>query len=1193
MFVFPFDALPPDDELHATVEGHHDGLKYCPDDPTVPDHLSAAAELDSLARRQRSTAHGALVAHGFSIPPLLAEIADADKGLALAASVERICIRSSAEFVAGMLGHMGTGVCALIRTVFYAGADIRVEEMLTLVEKLIDDGDHVNADKRFPRLARNLRNTDALHQALLRAQRSLVRAFASPFAQTVETMPAFPVFDSETGIARPAFKRRNLNKMEALHPFLPRTESRNEKYFYFTTATDVPVGAPSVVFTLEMFKRSFNVFTAGLLNKVPLGRNAAVVAGGAVAACLHPWPQSILKLYAAEKFMERFQARLFSRFPPEILLMIESYAQVVGALATKTDVALFDHLCGPASPYAKSDVDIFFVCPNGSTSVDVALDHFPKVHSAVVKNRSEATPLIRNFISDKDLSEGKHWISNLRYGFLQDDWFVIVKNEVEHVPRLQPSSETYTRNTSGWNSKLEEKLAARLKLLWTVRTTNSVTITGCHPVRHVQLMLPVVRAPEQVVYPFDLDCVTVFFDGSNVYATPRSLRSFNTRTNFVDRVSLQDRARCVRMMKYASRGFSTVAFEVCRHFPRCDIDASQLLREVIERRFKSLVYKAPPEKDLHSDDEDEFQIPLRFNPEAGGDTVEPPGNIIGMDYTPAPLLYGRQCDPSDLLTQIQTFEDPSTFKELVNKKPIVRRLEFRITSNPENFKSEISTPRFGSLIPMQFKFLKDGVIGRRVQFATGFHMCYICKKDVDQEAKADSDKDELQSSSESSTDDDTKDQADSVEEVKEVEAPENAQQPPKQIVICASCNELNQQKRDETVDLRGKVALVTGGRVKIGHAVVLRLLRNGAEVHVTTRFPLMLLHSLRQQKDCDSWWSRLHVYGLDLRDLTTVSKFCDWLNSRLEKLDILIQNAAQTVRRPAAYYAPLVQTESELRSNLDAKVLANWVRFDGSSSLSTLTLASETEESGENLVLRGVTSAGSDSVVLPRLSDSDISPSALRTLLRPADVQDLDRQVETDKKWSLTTHASRAEDPFDLRASTSWTQALPNVPLSEMAEVLVINSLAPMLLLQRLQRLLSPAVHTRTHPTFVVNVSSREGSFSATSGRDDLGLGFDDAAGAHPHTNMAKSALNRLTQTIAADWAREGIYVNAVDPGWVSLMGPVVMEDGKGIGGRAGIIPPLSVEDGAARILHPVVSGFNGRGLVSGLLFRNFSPSDW
>src|SRR5262249_19344245 len=129
--------------------------------------------------------------------------------------------------------------------------------------------------------------------------------------------------------------------------------------------------------------------------------------------------------------------------------------------------------------------------------------------------------------------------------------------------------------------------------------------------------------------------------------------------------------------------------------------------------------------------------------------------------------------------------------------------------------------------------------------------------------------------------------------------------------LCPECAELNWSKRGQSCDLSGRVALVTGGRVKIGYAVSLRLLPAGAAVHVTTRFPRDAAERYSAESDFAAWADRLSIHGLDLRVLTEVERFADEACARLSRLDVIVNNAAQTIRRPAAYYREMVRRERE------------------------------------------------------------------------------------------------------------------------------------------------------------------------------------------------------------------------------------------------------------------------------------------
>ena len=138
--------------------------------------------------------------------------------------------------------------------------------------------------------------------------------------------------------------------------------------------------------------------------------------------------------------------------------------------------------------------------------------------------------------------------------------------------------------------------------------------------------------------------------------------------------------------------------------------------------------------------------------------------------------------------------------------------------------------------------------------------------------------------------------------------------------MCPRCGELSWEKRNQTANMQGRVCLVTGARVKIGFECGLKLLRCGATVIVTTRFPHDCAKRYAQQKDFSDWSSQLHVYGLDMRDLKSVVRFTDMIRERFTRLDVIVNNAAQTVRRPAIYYQHLMKEELKPRSLLPPEI---------------------------------------------------------------------------------------------------------------------------------------------------------------------------------------------------------------------------------------------------------------------------------
>ncbi|MFC6341716.1 SDR family NAD(P)-dependent oxidoreductase, partial [Nocardioides hankookensis] len=126
--------------------------------------------------------------------------------------------------------------------------------------------------------------------------------------------------------------------------------------------------------------------------------------------------------------------------------------------------------------------------------------------------------------------------------------------------------------------------------------------------------------------------------------------------------------------------------------------------------------------------------------------------------------------------------------------------------------------------------------------------------------------------------------------------------------LCPSCAALSHAKRGQGTDLTGRRALLTGGRAKIGMYIALRLLRDGAHTTITTRFPHDAVRRFSALEDSADWIDRLKIVGIDLRDPTQVISLADEVAAD-GPLDIIINNACQTVRRTPGSYAPLVEAE--------------------------------------------------------------------------------------------------------------------------------------------------------------------------------------------------------------------------------------------------------------------------------------------
>ena len=398
--------------------------------------------------------------------------------------------------------------------------------------------------------------------------------------------------------------------------------------------------------------------------------------------------------------------------------------------------------------------------------------------------------------------------------------------------------------------------------------------------------------------------------------------------------------------------------------------------------------------------------------------------------------------------------------------------------------------------------------------------------------------------------------------------------------MCQKCGDYNYSFRTMQLDFKGRIAVVTGGRIKIGFYIVKKLLSYGCQVITTSRFPNDTLNKYKEDPDYDLWKNNLIIYPIDFRLFQSTVKFVNYIKDNFSHIDFLINNAAQTVRRNTEYYEYLLPIEiKKLPKEDDNKIIKNeylelkkelsgkLIKEEGSGPLKKEEITKKYEKKH---ILKSLVS------LLKKNNDPETEE------LLPLSVITSQIKIMEENEQSRIYIMGNDGQPYDFtKGKNSWNLELDEISFQEFTEVQIINAWTPYYLCAKLKPMMMKSPFA---DKYIVNVTAVEGIFNH----------FKRTT--HVHTNMAKAALNMLTRTCGKYLEKDKIYMTCVDTGWVSHMNEmnkVIEGDNKDYSENEMANVPLDELDGAMRVLHPIIEGIKNKNYFVGILLKDYVKSKW